>query len=86
MEIEYEDLTRALTLMDRNIQGRLDGWWTYTEERRARNVKIAWAAVVVVMALCGVIVWHNDRLLKLEREMKVVQEKCGVATTSAGTW
>ena len=88
MEPDFEKAIIAqLVVMDRSFKSRLDHWWACAEERRARNIKLTWGAIVLAMALCGVVYWHNDRLAKLEHQMKVVQDKCGVSTSmNASSW
>lgn len=84
--IDTDYIAGLFRVQEEGIKRMLDSHWEQIEERDLHTLRMVGAIILIVLTLSGVLLWHNDRILRLEHKMSQIQQKVGIQEGQAGIW
>ena len=72
---------------EHGIRDMLNNHWNQIEARDANYLKAAGLLLMAILTMCFILLWHHDRIVRLEHKISVIQQKVGIDPEgTAGVW
>lgn len=75
-------------LQQAEFERMLKTHWQQIEDRDAHTLRAIGIAAIILLAVCGIVFWHNERIARLEHRLGAIQQQIGMEPdqNQAGAW